>query len=224
MRIRRRERERVGPREDLVALSHEVFRRELVGRHDHRAEVEGEVAVLRRLEAARAQLSEHREAAHRLAYAHHRGRSHERLHRLGAAGPLRLRTGRQNCRRVCERERARALEDAHRRWVVDRREQGHLSARVDGVLARSTAAEEERLERLRRKVDHALAVHATDPAALHRLAGGMEHAEPHGVFVTRGEPPRASRSSGGSSRERCGRCRGATAERTRRGRRENAAG
>ena len=57
------------------------------------------------------------------------------------------------------------VEVAHRRRPLHRREQPHLVERVLGVLARVAAAGEERLERLRGELDHAVALDPPRPAA-----------------------------------------------------------
>src|SRR5262249_13160044 len=64
-------------------------------------------------------------------------------------------------------------------WMEDGREQPDVRQRILRVLARRAAAREERLQRLRCQVDDAVPVDAADPAALHRVSEGMEHAETH---------------------------------------------
>ena len=80
---------------------------------------------------------------------------------------------------VRERERLLAVEDPHRRRVLDRHEQRHVPERVLRMLARAAAAEEERLQRLRREVEYPVTVDAADPAPLHRVVVRVEHAEAH---------------------------------------------
>src|SRR5439155_21506529 len=81
--------------------------------------------------------------------------------------------------RVRKLERDLTVEDADRRRIENRREQRHLVEPVLRVLARASAAEEERLQRLRGQVEHALAVDPADPPSLHRVVVRVEHAEPH---------------------------------------------
>ena len=81
-------------------------------------------------------------------------------------------------RRVREAERIGRGEEAHRRRL-HRDEKRHVGERILGVLTGAAAAEEERLQRLGREVEHAVAVDATDPAALERVVVRVEHAEAH---------------------------------------------
>jgi len=48
------------------------------------------------------------------------------------------------------------------------------------VVASGAAASEERLERLRRELNHAVTFNAPGPASLERELPGREHAELHG--------------------------------------------
>ena len=59
------------------------------------------------------------------------------------------------------------------------RQQAHLVERVLGVLAGVAAAGEERLERLRGELDHAVALDPPGPAA-DLLPHRSEHAQLHG--------------------------------------------
>ena len=89
-----------------------------------------------------------------------------------------------DCGRVGEPKRAVVVEDAHRRRVLHGHEQGDVGERVLGVLARAAAAEEERLQRLRGEVKHAVAVDPADPPALERVVVRVEHAEAHRAYST----------------------------------------
>ena len=88
--------------------------------------------------------------------------------------------------------------------MQDGRAQVDIRKRVLGVLARRAAAGEERLERLRRELDHAVAFDAPGPASLERELLRSEHAELHspqprrrarsgGPFVVNGESARVTR-------------------------------
>ena len=74
----------------------------------------------------------------------------------------------------------KGVEVAHGRRVEHWREQLHVVEPELGVLARGPAAGEERLERLRRELDHPVAVDPAWPAALELPVLRPEHAELHG--------------------------------------------
>src|SRR4029078_9199168 len=52
------------------------------------------------------------------------------------------------------------------------------------VPSRGPAHGEKRLQRLRREMDDAVVLDASDPPPLQRMADGMEHAEPQGSVCT----------------------------------------
>ena len=80
---------------------------------------------------------------------------------------------------VRELERGVTVEDADCRRLLHGNQQRHVGQRELGVLSRAAATEEERLECLGGEVQHAVPVHAADPAPLHRLIVRAEHAESH---------------------------------------------
>ena len=71
------------------------------------------------------------------------------------------------------------VEVADGRRAPHGREQPHLRERVLGVLARLSAAGEERLQRLRRELDHAVALDPARPPP-DLVLDRREHAELHG--------------------------------------------
>src|SRR5205823_3886650 len=82
-------------------------------------------------------------------------------------------------RGVREAEVAVRAEDAHRRRLQHRRTQQDLVERELRVLARLAAAGEERLQRLRRELDDAVAFDSPRPATLEVAVTRREHAELH---------------------------------------------
>src|SRR5581483_4847553 len=75
-------------------------------------------------------------------------------------------------------------EVAHGRWAQDGRAQVDVGQRVLGVLTRRPASGEERLQRLRRELDDAVALDAPRPPALERQLLRREHAQLHGSVWT----------------------------------------
>ena len=87
----------------------------------------------------------------------------------GSAPGTRVLAVRLDRGRIGEAEVAGVVEDPHRRRMEHRRAEDDVGERVDRVLARSSAAGEERLQRLRRELDHRVAVDPSRPAALEIL-------------------------------------------------------
>src|SRR5215213_265633 len=75
------------------------------------------------------------------------------------------------------------VEIAYRRRPPHRGEQPHLVQRVLRMLARVAAAGEERLQRLRRELDHAVALDPPRPPS-NVVVEGSEHAKPHGARLS----------------------------------------
>src|SRR4029077_3511632 len=77
-----------------------------------------------------------------------------------------------------------AVEDPHRRRMEHRRAEHDVGERVLAMLARVAATREVRLKRLRRELDHAVALDPAGPAALEVVLHRTEHAELHGSVCT----------------------------------------
>src|SRR5487761_1559585 len=144
----------------------------LVGRRHDRAEREREVARLRALELRR-------EAADAAVRVDDGRNATHRDDVRGAHGRVDDVVGREDRRRIGEHELAVFVEEPDRWRMEHGRAEDDAVEQVLGVLACKPAAAEERLQRLRRQLDDAVAVDPTRPAALERKVCRREHAELH---------------------------------------------
>src|SRR5262249_23688930 len=74
---------------------------------------------------------------------------------------------------------ADVVEDPHRGRMEHRRAEDDVGERILRVLTRRPPAREERLQRLGRELDNALAIDPARPAALEILVARREHAQLH---------------------------------------------